>query len=57
MSLQLSCSSVGACLPTLSLAPSQSTQEIRRIWVGYWSQADPQLGSRIAAKLQVRGVN
>ncbi len=32
---------------------SSPLQEIRRIWVGYWSQADAQLGARIAAKLQV----
>ncbi|GLC39807.1 catalase A [Pleodorina starrii] len=37
------------------LAHPRCTQEIRRIWVGYWSQADAQLGSRIAAKLQGRG--
>ncbi|GFR42897.1 hypothetical protein Agub_g3891 [Astrephomene gubernaculifera] len=37
------------------LADARCTQEIRRIWVGYWSQADPQLGARIAAKLQARG--
>ncbi|GIL51758.1 hypothetical protein Vafri_7681 [Volvox africanus] len=37
------------------LADPRCTQEIRRIWVGYWSQADPQLGSRVAAKLQGRG--
>jgi catalase len=30
-------------------------QEIRRIWVGYWSQADAQLGQRLAAKLQAGG--
>jgi len=36
---------------TLMSSPRVS-QEIRRIWVGYWSQADPALGQRIAALLQ-----
>lgn len=27
-------------------------QEIRRVWVGYWSQADSTLGQRVAAKLK-----
>lgn len=30
-------------------------QEIRRIWVGYWSQCDAMLGQKIAAKLQSAG--
>lgn len=35
--------------------PRRCTSEIRRIWVGYWSQADAQLGQRIAAGLQQAG--
>jgi hypothetical protein len=31
-------------------------QEIRRIWIGYWSQCDTQAGQRIAAKLAAAGV-
>jgi len=31
------------------------TNEIRRIWVGYWSQCDAGLGQRIAAKLRQAG--
>ena len=31
------------------------TQEIRRIWVGYWSQADATLGQKIAQKLSAAG--
>eukprot|EP00955_Chlamydomonas_euryale_P005048 53894-Chlamydomonas_euryale.AAC.2 len=31
------------------------TSEIRRIWVGYWTQADATLGGKIAAKLQGAG--
>ena len=42
-------------LPPLRFCTASLSQEIRRIWVGYWSQADPQLGARIAAKLQGRG--
>jgi len=30
-------------------------QEIRRIWIGYWSQCDAQAGQRIAAKLAAAG--
>jgi len=37
------------------LGDARCTKEIRRIWVGYWSQADAGLGSRIAAKLQSMG--
>jgi catalase len=37
------------------LSDPRCTQEIRRVWVGYMSQADPQLGQRIAAKLQANG--
>ena len=37
------------------LSDARLTSEIRRIWVGYWSQADAALGSRIAAKLQSKG--
>jgi len=28
------------------------TQEIRQIWVGYWSQADATLGQKLDAKLK-----
>ena len=31
------------------------SQEIRRIWVGYWTQCDPTLGQRIAMKLRQEG--
>ena len=31
------------------------TQEIRRVWVGYWSQADARLGQAIAQRLQSAG--
>jgi len=27
-------------------------QEIRRVWIGYMTQADMKLGQRLAAKLQ-----
>lgn len=37
------------------LTDPRVTKEIRRIWIGYWSQADQGLGSRIAAKLQALG--
>lgn len=37
------------------LLDPRCTQEIRRIWVGYWSQADAQLGQKIAAKLMAGG--
>jgi catalase len=30
----------------------RTTKEIRRIWVGYMTQADPELGRKLAAKLQ-----
>eukprot|EP00877_Chromochloris_zofingiensis_P011194 jgi/Chrzof1/6328/Cz18g04130.t1 len=34
------------------LLDPRNTQEIRRVWVGYWSQADSTLGQRVAAKLK-----
>lgn len=37
------------------LLDPRATQEIRRIWVGYWSQADATLGQKLAAKLQSAG--
>ncbi|MEW5319233.1 MAG: hypothetical protein WDW38_010398 [Sanguina aurantia] len=37
------------------LSHPRITNEIRRIWVGYLSQCDSQLGHRIAAKLQACG--
>lgn len=37
------------------LLDSRCTQEIRRIWVGYFSQADATLGQKIAMKLQAAG--
>jgi catalase len=37
------------------LADPRCTAEIRRVWIGYWTQADAQLGSRITQKLQQMG--
>jgi len=37
------------------LGDKRCTQEIRRIWIGYWSQCDAQAGQRIAAKLAAAG--
>jgi catalase len=37
------------------LGDKRCTQEIRRIWIGYWSQCDAQAGQRIAAKLSAAG--
>lgn len=37
------------------LMDPRSTKEIRRIWVGYWSQADAKLGQSIAKALQAGG--
>jgi catalase len=37
------------------LGDARLTKEIRRIWIGYWSQADASLGQAIAAKLQSMG--
>lgn len=37
------------------LSDPRCTAEIRRVWVGYMSQADVKLGQRIAAKLQANG--
>ncbi|KIY96954.1 catalase [Monoraphidium neglectum] len=37
------------------LADKRCTAEIRRIWIGYWSQADAGLGQRLAQKLQAAG--
>jgi len=31
------------------------TKELRRVWVGYWSQACPALGATLASKLQMAG--
>ena len=31
---------------------SAAVQEIRRIWVGYMTQCDAELGRKLAAKLQ-----
>lgn len=35
-----------------ALGEKRVSREVRQIWVGYWSQADPVLGQRIAAQLQ-----
>lgn len=35
-----------------ALMSDRVTPEIRRIWVGYWSQCEPQLGQQIAVLLQ-----
>ena len=35
-----------------ALMSARVTHEIRRIWIGYWSQCDPILGQRIAQLLQ-----
>ncbi|KAG1673753.1 hypothetical protein FOA52_002322 [Chlamydomonas sp. UWO 241] len=37
------------------LSDPRLTGEIRRIWVGYWSQCDQMLGQKVAAKLQGMG--
>jgi catalase len=37
------------------LADKRATAEIRRVWIGYWSQADAGLGQRLAQKLQAAG--
>jgi len=37
------------------LADPRCTKEIRRIWVGYWTQADAGLGKRVAEKLSSKG--
>lgn len=37
------------------LGDRRCTAEIRRIWIGYWSQADGGLGQRLAQKLQAAG--
>jgi catalase len=37
------------------LSDPRCTQEIRRIWVGYWSQADSNLGQKIAQGLRENG--
>jgi hypothetical protein len=39
----------------VSAAVALLLQEIRRIWIGYWSQCDVQAGQRIAAKLSAAG--
>mmetsp|Transcript_15125 Transcript_15125/g.37688 ORF Transcript_15125/g.37688 Transcript_15125/m.37688 type:complete len:493 (-) Transcript_15125:784-2262(-) len=38
------------------LSDDRCTAEIRRVWVGYWSQCDGQLGARVAQKLQQAGL-
>ena len=42
-------------LGTPPLLPFRCSQEIRRIWVGYWSQCDAMLGQKLAAKLHSAG--
>ncbi|KAJ9519330.1 hypothetical protein QJQ45_023128, partial [Haematococcus lacustris] len=37
------------------LSDAKCSAEIRRIWVGYWTQADQTLGGRVAQKLQAMG--
>mmetsp|Transcript_3164 Transcript_3164/g.6927 ORF Transcript_3164/g.6927 Transcript_3164/m.6927 type:complete len:493 (+) Transcript_3164:169-1647(+) len=37
------------------LLDPRCTNEIRRIWVGYWSQCDSNLGQKIAGRLQKAG--
>jgi catalase len=37
------------------LGDKRCTAEIRRVWIGYWSQADAGLGQRLAQKLQAAG--
>jgi catalase len=37
------------------LLDARCTQEIRRIWVGYWSQCDAGYGAKLAQKLQMAG--
>lgn len=37
------------------LGDKRATGEIRRVWIGYWSQADAGLGQRLAQKLQSMG--
>lgn len=34
------------------LLDPRCTQEVRRVWVGYWKQADAELGAKVAARLQ-----
>lgn len=34
------------------LLDPRCSQEVRRVWIGYWKQADQELGTKIAAKLQ-----
>ena len=35
-----------------ALLENRVSPDIRRIWVGYWSQCEPELGRAIAAQLQ-----
>lgn len=35
-----------------ALMEDRVSNEVRRIWVGYWSQCEPALGRAIADKLQ-----
>lgn len=34
------------------LLDPRCTKEVRRVWLGYWSQCDVQLGQKLAARLQ-----
>lgn len=35
-----------------ALSSPRVSLEVRRIWIGYWSQCDPVMGRRIAQYLQ-----
>lgn len=37
------------------LSHPRVTNEVRRLWIGYWSQCDAELGKRIAARLHEAG--
>jgi catalase len=37
------------------LLDPRCTREIRRVWVGYWSQCDAGYGQKLAQKLQMAG--
>ena len=34
------------------LLDPRCSQEVRRVWLGYWKQADGELGAKLAVKLQ-----
>eukprot|EP00803_Ostreobium_quekettii_P011299 evm.model.scf_21EXC.2 EVM.evm.TU.scf_21EXC.2 scf_21EXC:32870-40615(+) len=36
------------------LLDPRCTREVRRVWLGYWSQCDVQLGQKLAARLQAQ---